>query len=112
MIKTGKLKKHTKLEKSIVTVSVIQLFFYMYTLFVIYSTNHDDNPSDFDAMYAIFPAFMFVLFGGVNLILFAIYLATRYRSKLKPKLTILIIIGVLILLTLVAGNITDFIDSL
>lgn len=80
-------------------------------MFIIYSANHDNNPTDLDGLEGVVPAGLFALFGIVNIILFVAYFVQRLRAKTKPQ-TVIVALGVgLIALYVFLGPMISFVDS-
>lgn len=93
-------------------ISTLQLLVYFWTLYLTYATNHDVNGAEIDGLYAIFPAALFVFFGAVNAIFVIAYSISLIRKKAKLDKVAVGFVALILLLTLFAMPISNFVDSL
>lgn len=112
MLKNNKTSQSKRLGISITVFSILQIASYIFLIFIIYSTNHDNSPNDYDWMGGFFPAMLFVIFGSINLILVSIYITTCIIRKRSPDKVIALLVTAVVILTLFSGPIVNFIESL
>jgi Kef-type K+ transport system membrane component KefB len=111
MTKNTKLLNYNKLEISIIVVSIMQIINYLLMLLIIYTTSRDDNPSDFDGLGAIVPAYIFIFFGVINILLVTIYLIGRYRRRSKPSSVVIILAAVPMIFFVFGEILTNLVDG-
>jgi len=111
MKKQSPPKPH-KLPKAIYILSSLQVISFFFMLFVIYETNHDDNPSDYEWMGAIAPGAAFFLFGVINILLVGIHIIVSLKNKSPINKKVLGVAVLLLLLYVCSQSIVEYVNNL